>query len=370
MRTAPTNNLRRAALGLALASGLCLTPAIAQNTGQQAPPPVIVEGPEEVSPEDSRVRRAVDVRELIRIVDDATVAVAEPLVRSRLSERFEEVSQELRRGRIDKRRLRSAMSRLESELGRFIDDLDSMPLFDAQDAIGQSIDRVRMLIATGPSGTTNEEMMQQVQRHEDQLRQLVAAIDREADEGRKERLKIMFAHHLRLKRLKESMATVDMNNTQMRVFAKTVQALDMLSTQLVSAGFKVEEARAILAQQRDFINSYLAVVDGLIEAEELSALLRGLGGTGDKLRPMIGDLAGLAQQAADFSVLMNEVGDQLIFEIDDTADQLTADLDETRAGLNLNIEAEMARYRNPPQSGNRSGNGSGNNENNNRSGGN
>lgn len=306
--------------------------------------------PEESGPVVGR-QGIVDIDRLIKIVDDATVSVAEPVVSSQLSERFNGVITILRSRQVDKDQLVAALGALESELTTFTNKLDSTPLLDAQEAIGETIDKVRLLMATGPSGKPNREVMIEVEKADEQLRALVRLIDREADPQRQDRLKLQFQHQLRVRNLKEQMSRVTLGDTKLRVFMKTVQALDMLSTQLLSAGFKVEEARVVLAQQRDFIKTYRELVYEIGQAERLADTLRGLGTTGSKLQPMIADLVQIAQQAREFEQLMNEVGEGLIAEIEMTADKLTFDLEETAERSRVDIEAELQKYREPAGGG-------------------
>ena len=163
----------------------------------------------------------IDIEKLNEVITDATRSLAEPLRETQLSERFAEVNELLQSEQVDKRALMASLQSLSNELSDFVDRLDSGPLFDAEEQVGRTIDNVRMLMATGPSGTPQTEMKQQIAQHELQLGQLVRAIDDEPDQRRRRRLKIMFAHHLRLSRLKTQMGSLDLSDARMRAFAKT-----------------------------------------------------------------------------------------------------------------------------------------------------
>ena len=287
----------------------------------------------------------IDIEKLNQVITDATRSIAEPLRETRLSERFAEVNGLLQSEQVDKRALMAALDGLSTELSDFVGRLDSSPLFDAEEQVGQTIDRVRMLMATGPTGTPKSKMKEAVAQHEKQLQQLVSAIDDETDPRRRQRLKIMFAHHLRLKRLKTQLGTVDLSDARMRVFAKTAEALDGLSTQLISAAFRTEEARTILAQQSEFLSTYVEILNGVVGAEEIARVLNGLGDAGTQLGPVIAELALIAEQAAEFGERMDAVALTLSYQIELVGDNIAVQVDQSNVPLELDIENEMARYR-------------------------
>ena len=208
-------------------------------------------------------------------------------------------------------------------------------------------------MATGPAGKPKMQMKQQIAEHEQQLAQLVRAIDDEPDPRRRQRLKIVFAHHLRLKRLKTQMGTIDLSDARMRIFAKTAEALDGLSTQLISAAFRTEEARTILAQQSEFLGTYVEILNGVVGAEEIARVLSGLGDAGTQLAPVIAELAMIAEQAAEFGERMDEVALSLSDQIELVGDNIAVQVDQSSLALDLDVEREMAHYRqkfNPPPS--------------------
>ena len=287
----------------------------------------------------------IDIEKLNQVITDATRSIAEPLRETRLSERFAEVNGLLQSEQVDKRALMAALEALSTELSEFVDRLDSSPLFDAEEQVGHTIDRVRMLMATGPTGTPKAKMKQAVVQHEKQLQQLVSAIDDETDPRRRRRLKIMFAHHLRLKRLKTQLGTIDLSDARMRIFAKTAEALDGLSTQLISAAFRTEEARTILAQQSEFLSTYVEILNGVVGAEEIARVLNGLGDAGTQLGPVIAELALIAEQAAEFGERMDAVALSLSDQIELVGDNIAVQVDQSQVPLELDIEREMARYR-------------------------
>ena len=287
----------------------------------------------------------IDIEKLNQVITDATRSIAEPLRETQLSERFAEVNGLLQSEQVDKRALMAALQGLSTELSDFVGRLDSTPLFDAEEQVGQTIDRVRMLMATGPTGAPQSKMKQEVARHEQQLQQLVSVIDDEPDPRRRQRLKIMFAHHLRLKRLKTQLGTIDLSDARMRVFAKTAEALDGLSTQLISAAFRTEEARTILAQQSEFLSTYVEILNGVVGAEEIARVLSGLGDAGTQLGPVIAELAIIAEQAAEFGERMDAVALSLSAQIELVGDNIAVQVDQSSVPLDMDIEREMARYR-------------------------
>ncbi len=287
----------------------------------------------------------IDIEKLNQVITDATRSLAEPLRETMLSERFAEVNALLASDEVDKRALVGALQGLSTELSQFVAKLDSAALFDAEMQVGKTIDRVRMLMATGPGGKPQSEKAGEIAEHERQLAQLVNAIDQEPDPRRKKRLKIMFAHHLRLKRLKAQMGTIDLSDARMRVFAKTAEALDGLSTQLISAAFRTEEARTILAQQSEFLSTYVEILNGVVGAEEIARVLNGLGDAGSQLGPVIAELALIAEQAADFGERMDAVALSLSDQIELVGDNIAVQVDQSGVSLGMDIDRELARYR-------------------------
>jgi hypothetical protein len=290
----------------------------------------------------------IDLEKLNQVMAAATQSLAEPLRETTLSERFAEVNSLLQSDQVDKRALVAALEGLSAELTSFVARLDSAALFDAEAQVGATIDRVRMLMATGPAGEPTAQIREQVAQHERQLKQLVKAIDDEPDPKRRRRLKIMFAHHLRLKRLKEQMGTVDLSDARMRVFAKTAEALDGLSTQLISAAFRTEEARAILGQQSEFLSTYVEILNGVVGAEEIARVLNGLGDAGSQLGPVIAELAIIAEQAAEFGERMDAVALGLSDQIDIVGDNIAVQVDQSDETLDMDVERELERYREKP----------------------
>ncbi len=287
----------------------------------------------------------IDIEKLNQVITDATRSLAEPLRETTLSERFAEVNTLLASDEVDKRALVGSLQGLSTELSRFVSRLDSAALFDAEMQVGETIDRVRMLMATGPSGKPQSKMTQEIAEHERQLAQLVTAIDDEPDPRRRQRLKIMFAHHLRLKRLKAQMGTIDLSDARMRVFAKTAEALDGLSTQLISAAFRTEEARTILAQQSEFLSTYVEILNGVVGAEEIARVLNGLGDAGSQLGPVIAELAIIAEQAADFGERMDAVALSLSDQIELVGDNIAVQVDQSSVSLDMDIDRELEHYR-------------------------
>ncbi len=294
----------------------------------------------------------IDIEKLNQVVMDATLSLARPLRETSLTDRFAEVNALLRSDEVDKRALVAALQGLSGELTTFVAKLDSAPLFDAEMQVGETIDRVRMLMATGPSGKPKTEIRHEIAAHERQLGQLVKAIDHEPDPRRRQRLKIMFAHHLRLKRLKAQVGSVDLSDARMRVLAKTAEALGGLSTQLISAAFRTEEARTILDQQSQFLNTYVEILNGVVGAEEIARVLNGLGEAGSRLGPVIAELAAIARQASEFGERMDAVALSLADQIELVGDKIAVQVDDTDLSLEMDIEAELERYREKPAADN------------------
>ncbi len=291
----------------------------------------------------------IDIDKLNQAITRATEALAHPLQETRLSHRFAKVNTLLQAEDLDKEALIGSLERLSTELERFVDRLDTSPIFEAEMEVGKTIDRIRMVMAAGPAGKPRQRISRQVVEHERQLRELVTAIDAEPDPRREKRLKMVFSHHLRLKKLKEQMGKVDLTDARMLVFARTAEVLDGLSTQLISAAFRAEEARSILSEQSVFLATYIEIINGVVGAQEIARVLSGLGGTGSQLSLVISELTIVATQAAQFSQQMDALTLRLSDEIDVMGSSLNTQIEASHKEMDLDIDKEMDRYRRQPR---------------------
>jgi len=156
--------------------------------------------------------RIIDVSQLTEAMHRATEPIGQRLRASRLKEQFEAVNELLEQPEIDKRELIDALNSLRGEIGAFTDDWDQVaaPLWEGQEAIGKTIDRVRSLLARGEIGRPSEKTEALLQNYDKRLRSLAKAIEQETDEVRKERLKIVFANVLGLRDLTEKAGSVNL----------------------------------------------------------------------------------------------------------------------------------------------------------------
>jgi len=289
--------------------------------------------------------RIIDIDQLNTAITRATDSIAEPLGATRLGQIFTHVNELLAAETVDKRKLVRSLQRLSAELDQFVHQLDTSALFEAERQVGETIDRIRAVMASGPAAATDSPLRHQIVEHERQLRELVTMIDNETDSRRQRRLKIVFAHHLRLKRLKEQMGTVDLSDARMRVLARTAEALDQLSTRLVSAAFRTEEARMVMSEQSRFLGAYVEILEGVVDAEAIARVLQGLGGSGSKLSGVIADLTVVAAQAAEFGERMDTLSLRLADQIELMGDGIATEVERSNEAMDIDIEQELARYR-------------------------
>jgi len=276
--------------------------------------------------------RIIDVEKLRASLNEATSPIAKRVKESKLVERFETVTNLLQDKDIDKDLLLQALGSLRDEMYSFTRNWSELtePLWKGQDAIGQTIDKVRTMLASSTTGEPSAKVKTLLQNYDKRLSGLAATIKQEKNEERKKRLKLVFANVLSLRQLTERAGMIDLGPAQQAVYVKIIESLSNLEVALTNSTFQVERTRIILAGQAEFVGNYVDILRGLIESEKLAKVLGDMNTAGDGIGALAGDLGGLNGKIKDFTSHMNALAERLSISIDtQTSPMITvSDFDE------------------------------------------
>jgi hypothetical protein len=290
--------------------------------------------------------KLIDIQGLKEAMQKATEPIAGRIQASNLRAQFGRVNEVLSQERVDKQELITALKGLEGEIAVFTEDWDGEvadPLWDAQEIVSSTIDRVRRLLATGSGGEPSQRTKQQLEKYDARLQQLALAIESEPDELRKERLKVVFANVRSLRDVVERSGAVDLSSAREAIYVKTIRALAALEAQLTNATFEMEQVRLVLAGEREFIGNYVALLEGLIEAESLAKMLSsvdsdgaGIGGLSDGLGELTSQMSALGEE---MDVFVEALAESIEMEATSAGERSKAN-----AAVGLDIDAEIAKY--------------------------
>jgi len=261
----------------------------------------------------------IDVEQLKANLHDATSGISERLHNSTLIEKFDEVSRLLQNKNLDKEQLLQALENVQGEIAAFLDDWNEVtePLWDAQASIGETIERVRDMLARTNTKEPSEEMRAMLKTYDQRLANLAKTIEQEKNEDRKQRLKIVFANVLSLRELAEKAGMVDLGPAQENLYVKIIESLSNLEVALTNATFQVEKTRIVLSGHAEFIGNYLGILRPLIKHEELARIVAQMNRAGDGIGLLGGDLGELTGKCHEFTEHMNALAERLVTSISD-----------------------------------------------------
>jgi len=264
---------------------------------------------------------------LDELIKKATEPLDNRLKNTRLPAMFQAVNEHLGRPNVDKEQLVKELQALSGELTRFTDDWGSVtdPLFSAADQIGATIAKVRSLLARAGTGEPNPEVKARLAHYDARLRHMARMIQSETDPERQAKLKIMFKNILEIRDLVEKFGTLNLNKAHEAVYAKTLQALVSLENQFSLATFEAEKARVILLAQRDFVQDYVDILSGVIEAEKLAEILGKMNQAGRGLPGIHTNIRGITDEVEKFQTGMSRL-------VDKVAENIQADTDRMSEG--------------------------------------
>jgi len=287
----------------------------------------------------------INVQELKVALDEATSPIAKRISGSQLFDKFDTVNSILQQKDINKSQLLGALKDLQSQMSEFTDDWSEVtePLWQGQEAIGQTIDKVRGLLARAATGEPTAKVKGILKRYDKRLSDLANAIKGEHNEDRRKRLKQVFANVLSLRQLTEHAGMIDLGPAQQAVYIQIIDSLSNLEMALTNSTFQVEKVRIILEGQADFIDTYGQILGGVIEAESLASMLKDMGGAGQGLGVMGKDLLKLQDRLTVFTESTQGLMERLTGSIDvQTADMVQMpDFDEK--DIDRQIEAYLSK---------------------------
>jgi hypothetical protein len=260
----------------------------------------------------------IDVEKLKASLNEATSPISKRIKQSKLAEKFESVNILLQEKEIDKEMLSQALDDLKDEMYSFTQNWSELtePLWKGQEVIGETIDKVRVMLAKTTSGEPSEKVKTLLQNYDKRLSGLAMTIKNEKDEERKKRLKLVFANVFSLRQLTERAGLIDLGPAQQAVYVKIIESLSNLEVALTNSTFQVERTRIILAGQAEFIGNYVDILRGLIESEKLAKMLSNMNTAGDGIGVLAGDLGSLNSKIKEFTGHMNALAERLSISID------------------------------------------------------
>jgi len=289
--------------------------------------------------------KIIDVDRLREALDGATEPISKRMQSTTIEEKFDRVNALLEQENTDKRELLQALEELKAEIDQFTGDWQEVmrPLWDGQDAIAETADRVRLLLARGGSGRPTEEVKAIMDGYDQRLTSLAKAIKAEQDQKRRAWLKRVFANVLSLRKLMERGLGPDLTPARKALYVKTIKAMANLEAALTQATFEVEKARVVLVTQSDFIGQYIDVMSGLIEAEDLAKMLGELEETGQGVTGLSLDVQGLVRKSQEFAERMDGFAGKLVESIESETAKVTDQM-ETPELQGVDLEDEIERY--------------------------
>ena len=289
--------------------------------------------------------KIIDISELREAMSKAAEPMARRIESTTLKDRFVRVATLLQAEEVDKHALLESLRELQTEIATFTGGWSEVeePLWQGQEQIGRTIDRVRMLLARSATQEPSAEAEAMLGAYDRRLGDLAAAIKAEPDEVRKRRLKNLFLNTLSLRKLVEVYGRIDFRPASQSMLGQLVKALMHLEDQLTSATFQVERARIVLGQTAEFINGYTAIVGDLVEAEELARMLADMQSAGSGMGALTSDLGSLTTDVEEFSTLMESFMVRIAAQIETEAQKLSVSFKPLHLE-GVNIDNEIDRY--------------------------
>lgn len=262
--------------------------------------------------------RIINVQELRTALNAATSPISQRIQDSHLMENFDAVGELLQEKDVDKELLLNALENLQGEMTGFTENWSKItePLWQGQDAIGRTIEKVRTLLAHSGTGEPSEKIKASLKNYDKRLSELATSLKKEQDEKRRSRLKLVFANVLALRQLTEQAGMIDLGPAQQAVYVKIIDSLSNLEMALTNSSFKIEAVRILLEGQADFVGTYVGILEGLIESEKLAEVLTAMNGAGEGLGVLTGGLGTLNTRLEQFNKNMTGLAERLAINID------------------------------------------------------
>ncbi len=265
----------------------------------------------------------LNVEELKASIEKATSPLSERIKNSQLLEKFDRVNQCLDEKDLDKEVLLEALEELRDEMNRFTDNWSDItdPLWKGQDALSGTIEKIRLMLARVNTGEPAEKVKESLKNYDKRLSNIAETIKNEKNQERKQRLKMVFANILGLRKLTEQSGMIDLGPAQQNLYVKIIESLSNLEMQLTNSTFALERTRILLEGQSEFVNTYCEILGGLIEAEELSEVLAQMNSAGDGFAVLGGELENVNASIDMFGNKINLLSERLADNINKNTSQ-------------------------------------------------
>lgn len=265
----------------------------------------------------------LNVKELKASIEEATSPLSNRISSSQLMEKFDRVNQCLDEKELNKGSLLGALEELRDEMNSFTDNWSEItdPLWRGQDALAGTIEKIRLMLARVNTGEPAEKVKKSLKNYDKRLSNMAQTIKNEKNEERKQRLKMVFANILGLRKLTEQAGMIDLGPAQQSVYVKIIESLSNLEMQLTNSTFALEKTRILLEGQSEFVNTYVDILGGLIEAEELSKVLAQMSNAGDGFAVLGGELDKVNSSIEAFGGKINTLSEKLADNINKNASQ-------------------------------------------------
>lgn len=291
----------------------------------------------------------VDVSKLKEKMLESTKPLQERIEKSQLQQKFDKVFEVLKEEEVDSKKLKSSLEDLEQGIDAFRSDWDSTidPLWKAQTTVGETIAKVRTLLAASQISPKDIKNRSELVPYESRLKALAKEITDEPDPQRKERLKLLFQNLYNLKQIKS--VKINLSPASQVLLSRMVDALERLELQFTRIIFTAEEAFAVLGNQQQFLKDYIQVVRGLIDIEDLAGWLAG-GGTSESIATVEGLLKqfqDLNSTVGNFETAMNEYSEKLLENIEEHSQKIETNLQgisPVSTTSNAELDKLISRY--------------------------
>ncbi len=262
--------------------------------------------------------KIIDVEKLKAALDEATGPISTRLYQSKILQQYKVVNELLGEEEVSKEDLLRELHNLKREIDVFTINFSEVtdPLWEAEDKIGDTVNQVRLVLARGDSGEPTEKVKSLLRTYDQRLTDLAKRIQREKNADRKRRLKVVFANVLSLRDLVEKSGSIALGPASESVNVKIVRSLMNLELVLTNATFALERSRVVLEGQSEWIGTYCDILGGLIESENLVAVLAEMNTAGGGLGTLNQDIGQLSRLSERFTKAMDEFASRLAGQIE------------------------------------------------------
>lgn len=283
-------------------------------------------------------QRIIDVESLQVILEKPSHVIQDRVEQTGLIDKFKTANEVLKDKDVDKKYLVQTLKDLSESINQFTNNYAEItdPLWEGQDALAKTIEKVHLLLARSGGGEPSEKVKKKLKNYDSRLSSLAKSIKAEKNETRKHRLEMVFANILSIRQLVERIGSVQLGSSLESVYVKIIDSLSGLEVALTNATFAVERTRIVLEGQSEFISEYCDLLAGLIDAEDLAKMLAKLNNAGNGIGGV--DMSNLDDLVKVFEENMGQTFEQITGNIDAQTSTMVDMPDVGDVDLNDSIE--------------------------------